>query len=427
MSVPAALPTLPSAPGKTPQRGVYVHIPFCLVHCPYCDFNAHAGLDGLKGPYVEALLREVRAAADGGPVDTVFFGGGTPTELPPSDLGRILRTIAGGFALSPGAEVSIEANPESVDRACFDGLLEAGFTRVSLGVQSLSPHVLRWLGRTHSPQRALQALGQARAAGFEAVNADLIFGTPGESPADWRASLEGVLDTGVDHVSTYALTVEERTPLARWVARGKVAAPDDDDQADRYELASELLPAAGLVRYEVSNWALPGAWSRHNVCYWTGADYLGFGAGAHAHRAGRRSWNLAPPRLYVQRSPHVEEGHEVLPHDRRAAEAAMVGLRLAGGLDRDRFARVWGCDPAERWTQELEEAARLGLVSLTDDRVRLTEQGFFLWGHVARSLLEGDAGADPDGPSPSVRERLRKKTVPRTENARSFAAARHGP
>ncbi len=378
---------LPTAPARRLARGIYVHIPFCLVHCPYCDFNAHAGMDDLKVPYVEALLKEIRAAADGAAVETIFFGGGTPTELPPAELARILRAIRESFDVAPNAEVAIEANPESTTRATFGGLLAAGFTRVSLGVQSLAPHVLTWLGRAHTPQQALAALREATAAGFDHVNADLIFGTPGEDIADWRASLEGVLATGVDHVSTYALQVEERTPLKSWVDRGLRQAPDDDDQADRYELAAGLLPAAGLVRYELSNWAKPGAWSRHNLGYWTGGDYLGFGAGAHGHRNGRRSWNLSSPRTYIARSPAVEEGWEALPDAERAAEAAMVGLRLAGGLDRGRFAEVWGEDPVVRWRGELQEAAGLGLIELTDDAVALTERGFFLWGHVARSLL----------------------------------------
>jgi oxygen-independent coproporphyrinogen-3 oxidase len=398
MTAPAAL-ELPTAPALHPARGVYVHIPFCLVHCPYCDFNAHAGMDDLKVPYVEALLKEIRAAADGAAVETVFFGGGTPTELPPAALARILRAIHESFEVAGNAEVAIEANPESTTRGTFEGLLEAGFSRVSLGVQSLAPHVLTWLGRAHTPQQALAALRDATAAGFDHVNADLIFGTPGESLADWRASLEGVLATGVDHVSTYALQVEERTPLKTWVDRGLRQAPDDDDQADRYELAAGLLPAAGLVRYELSNWARcprsstgersleEPAWSRHNLGYWTGGDYLGFGAGAHAHRNGRRSWNLSSPRTYIARSPAVEEGWEELPHAERAAEAAIVGLRLAGGLDRARFAEVWGEDPVVRWKGELQEAAGLGLIELTDGAVALTERGFFLWGHVARSLL----------------------------------------
>lgn len=378
---------LPTAPAVRPTRGIYVHIPFCLVHCPYCDFNAHAGMDDIKPAYVEALLKESRAAADGGPVETIFLGGGTPTELDPAQLARILAALRESFAVAPDAEVAIEANPESATRATFDGLRDAGFTRVSLGVQSLAPHVLTWLGRAHTPEQALTALADAQAAGFDHVNADLIFGTPGETLADWRASIEGILTTGVDHVSTYALQVEERTPLHAWVAKGIREAPDDDDQADRYDIAADLLPAAGLERYEISNWARPGAWSRHNLGYWTGAGYLGFGAGAHGLRNGRRSWNVLSPRTYVARSPAVEEGWEELATDERAAEAAIVGLRLAGGLDRARFAEVWGEDPAVRWSSELQEAAGLGLVGISEQTVALTQRGFFLWAHVARSLL----------------------------------------
>ena len=399
MTGPGALATagLPSAPAQRPGRGIYLHIPFCLVHCPYCDFNAHAGMGDLKAPYTDALLAEIRASPGFGPagpvgtVETVFFGGGTPTELPPDQLARILGAIRERFDVAPGAEIGLEANPETADREGFDRLLDAGFNRVSLGVQSLSPQVLSWLGRAHTPERARGALAAAVASGFPHVNADLMFGTPGESAADWEGSLEGVLATGVDHVSTYALTVEERTPLASWVARGRVAAPDDDDQADRYEAAAQSLRAAGLVRYEVSNWARPGAWSRHNLGYWTGAEYLGFGAGAHSYQAGRRWWNRASPRSYVSRSPEVMEGQEVLEPGRAAGEAAMLGLRLAGGIDRGRFLARWGVDPARRWAAELESAAGLGLVAVTDQSVALTDRGFFLWGHVARSLL-----ADPE-------------------------------
>lgn len=379
---------LPAAPALS-GRGVYVHIPFCLVHCPYCDFNAYAGMDDLKGPYVDAVRREIEQAADGEPVDTIAFGGGTPSELPPEDLLKILTTIRESFAVRRSAEISLEANPESIDQARFDALLEAGFTRVSLGVQSLAPHVLAWLGRAHSPEQALAALCDARAAGFAHVNADLMFGTPVETLDDWRASLTGVIATGVDHVSTYALTVEERTPLHSWVERGLREAPDDDAQADRDELSTELLPVAGLLRYEVSNWARPGCWSRHNLGYWTGTDYLGFGAGAHSFRsaAARRWWNVRSPRTYVERSPSVLEGEETLPPDERAAEAMMLGLRLAGGVIRARFEHRYGADPALRWAPELADAAELGLVRVTEEKVLLTARGVFLWGHVARSLL----------------------------------------
>ncbi|MGH2722286.1 MAG: radical SAM family heme chaperone HemW [Actinomycetota bacterium] len=378
-----ALPASPMGLG----RGVYVHVPFCLVRCGYCDFNAYAGMDALAGPYVDALVREIEAAADGGPVATVFVGGGTPTQLPPASLGRILAAVRDAFALDPGAEVTVEANPETVDEGVFAALRAAGFNRVSVGVQSLAPEVLRRLDRVHSAERALGALRAARSAGFERLNGDLIFGTPGETDDDWRRSLDGVLGAGVDHVSAYALTVEPSTPLASAVARGILVGPDEDAQADRYETAARVLAEAGLVRYEISNWAVPGSWCRHNLVYWTGGDYFGFGAGAHGHHAGRRAWNLRLPRTYVERSPAVEDGFEELGPSQRREEAAILGLRLAGGLDRAAFARRWGADPADFWGAELEGLREAGLVEVTAGAVRPAGPGFLLNGEIARRLL----------------------------------------
>ncbi|MGH2705350.1 MAG: radical SAM family heme chaperone HemW [Actinomycetota bacterium] len=390
-AAPALVPTsvLPAAPLEPRPRGVYVHVPFCIVRCGYCDFNAYSSMEEVRGPYVEALLREIAAAADGGRVDTIFVGGGTPTELAPALLGRILAGLRGAFAVAPGAEITVEANPESVDASVFDTLLAAGVNRVSIGVQSLTPPVLAALGRVHSADRALEALRAALTAGFRHVNADLIFGTPGEGVEDWQRSLDGVLETGVDHLSAYALTVEEGTPLRSWVDSGRMRPPDEDDQADKYELAEDLLDASGLVRYEISNWSRPGSWCRHNVGYWAGADYLGFGAGAHSHRNGRRWWNLRSPRSYAARSPSVEEGSEQLDPGKRAEDAAVLGLRLAGGLDRAVFARAYGCDPLDRWGGALTELTAEGLLEITPTRVRLAPRGFLLAGRVARALIDG--------------------------------------
>ena len=378
---------LPASPCGGLGRGVYVHVPFCLVRCGYCDFNAYAGMDHLAEPYVDALVREIEASADGRPVDTVFVGGGTPTQLEPAALGRILDAVRRSFVLGAGAEVTVEANPETVDERVFAGLLEAGFNRVSIGIQSLAPHVLQRLDRVHTADRALAALHAARNAGFEHLNGDLIFGTPGETDEDWLRSLEGVLGAGVDHVSAYALTVEPSTPLASAVARGLMPAPDEDVQADRYEVAERTLAGAGLVRYEISNWARPGGWCRHNLVYWTGGDYFGFGAGAHAHRQGRRSWNVRLPRTYVERSPGVEDGFERLDDVQRREEAAILGLRLAGGLRRRRFTARWGADPLELWPNELGALENEGLLEITPDAIRPAAAGFLLNGRIARTLL----------------------------------------
>jgi putative oxygen-independent coproporphyrinogen III oxidase len=378
--------------GGNPPTGVYIHVPFCLVRCGYCDFNAYAGMDHLALPYVNALIREIDDCADGGRVGTVFIGGGTPTQLDPAELGRILEAVRNGFDLAPDAEISVEANPETVDEPVFAALRKAGFNRVSIGVQSLAPHVLELLDRVHSADRAIKALRAAKAAGFERLNGDLIFGTPTEKDDDWLRSLEGVIEAGVDHVSAYALTVEASTPLASAVTRGVMPAPDEDVQAERYEVAERVLSGAGLVRYEISNWAKPGRWCRHNLVYWTGGDYFGFGAGAHGHHQGRRSWNVRLPRTYVVRSPKVEDGFEQLQNLERREEAAILGLRLAGGLSRKAFAQRWGSDPLDVWGTELRGLEQDGLLAITPGAIRPVGKGFILNGRIARALMSLPAG-----------------------------------
>lgn len=378
---------LPSAPLDDTTRGVYVHIPFCLVRCPYCDFNAYAGMDDLIPNYVEAILGEIRGRADGKRVSSVFFGGGTPTQIPAVELVRILGVIGDCFTLDPGAEITVEANPETAGDEVFETLLEGGFNRVSIGVQSLDGGVLRSLGRAHDRDRALEALRAAERAGFSRVNADLIFGTPGETADQWRRSLEGVLECGVDHVSCYALTIEQGTPLARWVEQGTRRAPDEDDQAEKYEIARVILNSEGFVGYEVSNWARPGGWSTHNLCYWAAGDYLGFGAGAHSHVAGRRFWNLKSPRAYISLAPRCEEGFEVLSARERAAEALFLGLRLAGGIDLDAFLGKFGIDPCIEWRAEIDEIMDLGLAFVSGGYLRPRERGFLYGNEISRRFV----------------------------------------
>ncbi len=324
-----------------PGYGVYVHIPFCRHRCHYCDFNTYEGLDALHDPYVAALEREIGAARHAGtPATSVFFGGGTPTLLAPAALARLLDAVRGSIGIAPGAEVTIEANPETVDEATFEELLEAGFNRFSVGVQSLAPHVLERLGRTHSAGTALEALAAARRAGATDLNADLIFGSPWEAPEDWHRSLDGIVAAETAHVSAYALTVEEGTPLATLVATGREPDVDPDVQAERHEVAAEVLGAVGFTRYEVSNWAQPGRASRHNVLYWSAGDYAGYGAGAHGHSSGRRYWRTSLPRDYVDavaRNASTEAGSEELAPEGRAREAITLGLRLTSGIDEAAF------------------------------------------------------------------------------------------
>ena len=373
----------PPSTSDTVGRGIYVHVPFCIVRCGYCDFNAYAGMDELAHPYVEALISEIRHRSDEGPVATVFFGGGTPTQLDSDHLGRIIDAIRDCFDVAADAEVTIEANPESVSRSKFTQLLEAGFNRVSIGVQSLSPHILAKLERVHSAERALEALGEASAAGFERRSADLIYGTPSESIADWQDGVGRILETGVDHISAYALTVEEGTPLHSWVGRGQMPPPDEDDQAMKYEWLVERLAGAGFTRYEVSNFAKGRSWCRHNLNYWQAGEYLGLGAGAHSHVSGRRSWNLKSPQGYIAKAPEVEEGFEVLGAAAAAADAAMLGIRLSGGIDLGHFQETFGVDLLESYGSPLEELMGRGILELEDGYLRLSERGHLLGSQAA--------------------------------------------
>lgn len=324
--------------------GIYVHVPFCAARCGYCDFNTYtaAELGGGASPaeYADTAIAEVRLARRvlGGadlPVQTVFFGGGTPTLLPAADLGRILAAIAAEFGLARDAEVSVEANPESVDEAYLQQLRACGVDRLSLGMQSAVPHVLAALDRRHAPGRAADALGWARTAGFPSVSLDLIYGAPGEGAADWDRSVQAALAAGPDHVSAYALVVEDGTRLGRQVARGVVRAPEDDDLADRYERADDLLTTAGLTWYEISNWARPGHACRHNLGYWRDGNWWGIGPGAHSAVGGVRWWNRKHPTGYADRlaaGQSPAQGREVLTADQRNMERLMLGLRLAEGL-----------------------------------------------------------------------------------------------
>ena len=376
--------------------GFYVHVPFCSVRCGYCDFNTYTATElgragdapgASQATYADAAIAEVRLArrvlgdADL-PVGTVFLGGGTPTLLPPTDLVRVLRAIDDEFGLADGAEVTTESNPDSVDLAALAALREGGFTRVSFGMQSAVPHVLSVLDRTHDPRRVPQVVAWAREAGFEEVSLDLIYGTPGESAADWATSLDVALACSPDHVSAYALIVEEGTALARQIRRGVVPVPDDDDLADKYLLADERLTAAGLGWYEVSNWARrPASACRHNLAYWTGTDWWGVGPGAHSHVGGVRWWNVKHPTAYAARvGDGVSPAHarEVLDPETRRVERVLLETRLRSGLPLEVL------DDAGR--AAVPDLVERGLVEPGDPLV-LTTRGRLLADAVVRDLL----------------------------------------
>jgi oxygen-independent coproporphyrinogen-3 oxidase len=377
--------------------GVYVHVPFCTVRCGYCDFNTYTAAELGDAPgasrtsYHDAAVAEVDLARrvlgeDAPPVDTVFFGGGTPTLLTPDALGEILAAVRDRFGLADDAEVTTEANPDSVDPVVLERLREAGFTRVSFGMQSAVPHVLRTLDRTHDPERVPQAVQWARHAGFEQVSLDLIYGTPGESPDDWRTSLEQALDCGPDHVSAYALIVEDGTALARRIRRGELPMPDDDDLADEYVLADEVLSAHGLSWYEVSNWARDdAARCRHNETYWRGGTWWGVGPGAHSHVGGVRWWNVKHPAAYADRlasGAGPAHARELLDQETRRVERVLLELRLAGGLPVD-VLDEYGAKAANRAVEDgLADAE-----ALAEGRVVLTLRGRLLADAVVRDLL----------------------------------------
>jgi putative oxygen-independent coproporphyrinogen III oxidase len=336
---------LPVATDPDVAFGVYLHVPFCRVRCGYCDFNTYTAGE-LRGArqdhYADTLLREVRLArgvlrAAGAirPASTVFFGGGTPTLLPPGDLARMLAGVEAAFGLADAAEVTVEANPDTVTDAVTEELAAAGVTRLSIGMQSAVPHVLAALDRTHEPANVATAVAAARRSGLD-VSLDLIYGAPGESIEDWRSSLASAIDLDPDHVSAYALIVEDGTKLARQIRRGEVPMPDDDLQADMYELADDLLAGAGYDWYEVSNWSRGQSQrSRHNLAYWQGSDWWGFGPGAHSHIAGVRFWNVKHPAAYAQRLAANESpaaGRERPDAAARELESVLLRSRIREGL-----------------------------------------------------------------------------------------------
>jgi putative oxygen-independent coproporphyrinogen III oxidase len=375
--------------------GVYVHVPFCATRCGYCDFNTYTpgelGSSASPASWLDGLRAEldlaVRVLGSPPPADTVFVGGGTPSLLGADGLADVLDAVRGRFGLAPDAEITTESNPESTSPDFFAGLRAAGYNRVSLGMQSAAGHVLEVLDRTHTPGRPVQAAREARAAGFEHLNLDLIYGTPGERDEDLLASLEAVLEAGVDHVSAYSLIVEEGTRLARRVARGELPEPDEDVLAERYELIDRVLARAGLHWYEVSNWAASeAARCRHNLGYWTGGDWWGAGPGAHSHVGGVRWWNVKHPARYsaelaAGRSP--AHAREVLAEPDRRTERVMLELRLAEGLAVDAL--------SDAALPALEGARRDGLlVPGSPGRVVLTPRGRLLADGVVRDLLLAD-------------------------------------
>jgi putative oxygen-independent coproporphyrinogen III oxidase len=405
--MPSALPAGDPVPvdGSLPESalvalaeqsfGIYLHVPFCSTRCGYCDFNTYTAAELRDQPgasrsgYIASAIAELDLAAralgpDAPPVSTVFVGGGTPTLLPPGELGRFVRAVGDRFGLAADAEITTESNPESVDASALAQLAEQGFNRISFGMQSAVPHVLAVLDRIHSAGRPQEAVLEARAAGFPHISLDLIYGTPGESLGDWRTSLEAAISAKPDHLSAYALIVEDGTRLASRIRRGELPSPDDDDLADKYLLAEERLSGSGFQWYEVSNWAQStAARCQHNLAYWRSGNWWGVGPGAHSHVGGMRWWNVKHPAAYGDRlAAGVSPAHagEHVSRKEQHTERVLLELRLEEGLD------IALLSIAEQ--TRLPDLAARGLIECRADRAVLTLKGRLLADAVARDLLD---------------------------------------
>jgi oxygen-independent coproporphyrinogen-3 oxidase len=377
------------------MAGLYIHIPFCVAKCAYCDFNSRSAPAPLVAAYLAALRDELASTGRRWPhpVDTLHVGGGTPTTLDRRSLAGLLDRVRSSFRVAPGAEVAVEANPGTIGRGSAAALRETGFNRVSLGVQSLDDRVLAAIGRAHDAAAARRAYDALRRAGFDNVGIDLIHGLPGQTVAGWRRDLARVISWGPEHLSLYGLGLERGTPLARQVRRGAVSLPPEEESAAMYDAAREMAAAAGYEQYEISNWARPGFRSRHNVGYWTGEAYAAAGAGAHSYggrldpvrRANVRRIESYIGRIVAGRSP--VSFRERLEPRRARAEALMLSLRLTAGVSPAAFAAAWGGDPLEEFAPAIARATGKGIVEIAGGRLRLTPAGVLLSNDFFRDLF----------------------------------------
>ena len=389
---------------------LYVHIPFCETKCPYCDFNTYAGIESLIPDYVAALRTEIRRWGGllGRPaLGTVFFGGGTPSYLPPDDIGSLMKAVFEAFEVYTAAEVTLEANPDDVTGARLASYLESGINRLSIGVQSLDDRLLELLGRRHSASQAMRAYLAAVDAGYDSVSIDLMYGLPHQGLDSWEQTLSAAADLGPEHISMYCLTLEAGTPMSQWVESGRLPAADPDLAADMYLAAEEAMEGRGYRHYEISNWALPGKESRHNLTYWRNQPYLGVGPGAHSYLAGSRFHNVKSPRVYTQRLEGWGNGtapkgslsderirsvpvvETVEPIDRRLemAETMMLGLRLDTGVESATFEERFGTTLQHAYSDILHELESAGLLVTSESGVRLTGRGRLLGNEVFSSFF----------------------------------------
>ncbi|HSF30388.1 MAG TPA: radical SAM family heme chaperone HemW [Candidatus Tectomicrobia bacterium] len=362
---------------------IYVHIPFCIQKCGYCDFNAYLYRDDMSHAYLAALRQEIAHTAAERPwtgygVSSVYFGGGTPSTLAPGDLTRLLGVVGDRFPVQPDAEITVEVDPGTIDLAGLEALRAGGFNRISIGVQAFDDALLTQLDRLHCAADARRVLAWARRSGFMDLNLDLMFGLPGQSLAAWEASVHEAMAFTPAHVSVYGLTIEERTPFYRRQQHGQLALPDEEEQVAMFERAHQLLTAAGYVHYEISNYALPGWRSRHNLHYWQHGEYLGFGAGAHAYVDGYRRENERQPWRYIQAIAATGSAAgvpELIDAERRVHEGLMVGLRLREGIDLKAFAHDYGVLLEMAYATPIAELTQAGYLEVSEGHLRLSDRG----------------------------------------------------
>ena len=393
---------------KAESISLYIHIPFCETKCPYCDFNTYAGIEPLIPEYVDALIKEARfwgnalSRHHSPTISTVFFGGGTPSYVPPGDIARILDEVRSAFHVATTAEITLESNPGDIAAGRVESWLKAGINRLSIGVQSLDDGLLRLLGRRHTAREALDAHKAARNGGFTNINLDLMYGLPHQTLDQWRATLGKALEDRPEHISMYSLTLEEGTPLEASVRQGKVPYPDPDLGADMYQLASKLGEETGYHHYEISNWALPRRECLHNLTYWRNQPYLGIGPGAHSYLNGYRFSNLRSPRRYIQLAgaltsakvnPAALEEYgmldlvEAIDERLEMAETMMMGLRLSEGISQGAFLRRFGASLVETYGPQIDDLLDLELVAWQEDRLVLTSRGKLLGNEVFQRFL----------------------------------------
>ena len=407
-AVRSALPTL--CRGATQALTIYVHIPFCIQKCGYCDFNAYRYRDHLARPYLAALEREITHAASTRPwtayhIPSLYFGGGTPSTLAPTALTRLRLMLSDSFPVQADAEITIEADPRTIDLAGLETLRAGGFNRISIGVQAFDDALLAKLDRLHSAADARSALVWARKAGFLDLNLDLMFGLPGQSLLAWEISLQEAIAFAPTHVSVYGLTIEERTPFYRRQQHGQLALPDEETQAAMFERADQVLTVAGYVHYEISNYALPGWRSRHNLHYWRHGAYLGFGAGAHAYLEGYRRENERLPGRYIQAI--AEHGNAVrwsehIDREHRLHEGLMVGLRLREGIDLAAFWHDYGVSLDTAYAEPIAELTRAGYLQVTAGHLRLSDSGRLVADAVLNRLMAAETEAASSSAEPSI-------------------------